>query len=67
VRAELGAQLHLLSCLLQLVGDVSKEEEGSRDCDGKQLREMTGRGAAQVQAQRGCVGSFCFIASVTCS
>jgi hypothetical protein len=50
VRAELGAELHLLGCLLELLGDVSKEEEWSRDCDGKQLW-----------------GSFCFIASVTCS
>ena len=52
MRAELGAQLHLLGCLLQLVGDVSEEQEWSRDCDGKQLWEVTGRGAAQVQAQR---------------
>jgi len=52
VRAELGAQLHLLGCLLQLLGDVSVEEEWSRGCDGKQLWEVTGRGAAQVQAER---------------
>jgi len=46
VRGELGSKLHLLGCLLQLLGDVPVEEEGSRDCYGKQLREVTGRAAA---------------------
>ena len=52
MRAELGAQLHLLGCLLQLLGDVSEEEKWSRDCDSKQLWEVTRRSAAQVQAER---------------
>jgi len=52
VRAELAAELHLLGCLLKLLGDVSEEEEWPRDCDGKQLWEVSGRGGAQVVAHR---------------
>ena len=48
VRAELSAELHLLGCFLKLLGDVSEEEEWSRDRDGKQLREVTRRRGAQI-------------------
>ena len=52
VRTELASELHLLGCLLEFLGDVSKEEERPRHCDGKQLWEVTGRSGAQVKAHR---------------